>query len=239
MIFKKLDYTLLFEITKVEITFNEQFAGDLVLSVPKNVPLSTIKSEFEGITDDIQSLKQLDIDSVIFGKSLVDQGDSIWIPLLMNPYFGCGNIGNSKVTIHFQGNLESEDQVAIFGNVYTSVLQKIVPITHNCSGIVTLQNKSNIKIINKTTTNLMYFYGTYIESKIKSIKLTHNDSQLFDLDPKALRINQFYRGHSTDAMIIYFSKEIGVEGLEPGTLQLDIEYQCEKEATINVTCYTV
>jgi hypothetical protein len=236
MIFRKLNYSITFEITKVEITFENNFVSDLVLSVPKTVPISSIKTE----TDEIQSLKQLDIDSVIFGKSLVDQGDSIWVPLLLNPFFSTGDINGKKLTIYFQANLESPDQIAIYGNVKGGIEEVPLSIVHRCSGIVELKAgaKNKLNIYNDKRTNLVYFYGTYLENKITSFKLSLNETELFDLDPKAIRINQFYRGHSTDAMIIYFGKD-HLEGLDPGQLEFEIEYLAEKDATINATCYSI
>jgi hypothetical protein len=236
MIFNKLNYVVSnFEITKIELTLGDEYVSDLVLSVPKGVPISVIKTD----QDDIQSLKQLDIDSVIFGKSLVDQGDSIWIPLLLKPFFGTGNFQDTKVTIVFQGNLESADQVGLYGKVYLNSISKEVNISHQCTGIITLKKALNkITIQNPKKTNLMYFYGTYLEAQIKSISLTLNDFTLFDLDPKAIRINQFYRGHSTDAMIVYFADTFDT-GINPGTLELSINYLGETDATINVTCYSI
>jgi hypothetical protein len=236
MIFNKLNYVVSnFEITKVELTLGDECVSDLVLSVPKGVPISVIKTD----QDDIQSLKQLDIDSVIFGKSLVDQGDSIWIPLLLKPFFGTGNFQGTKVTIVFQGNLESAEQVGLYGLIHQIPVTKEINISHQCSGIITLKKALNkITINNPKKTNLMYFYGTYLEAQIKTIGLTLNESILFNLDPKAIRINQFYRGHSTDAIIIYFSDTFET-GIDPGTLELSIEYLAETEATINVTCYSI
>jgi hypothetical protein len=236
MNFSKLKYSVTFEITKVEITFQSEYVSDIVISVPKTVPVGSIKTQ----TDEIQSLKQLDIDSVIFDKSLVDQGDSIWIPLLLNPYFGTQNVCGTSFTIYFQGNLESPDQIGVYGNVYPNNETVPLSIVHNCSGIVELKSgaKNTITIQNNKKTNLMYFYGTYIENKITSIKLSLNGNLIFDLDPKAIRINQFYRGHSTDAMIVYFGKNY-LQGLDPGILELDIEYTAEKDATINATCYSI
>jgi hypothetical protein len=236
MIFNKLDYSINFEITKVEITLGNECVSDLVLSVPKGVPISVIKTD----EDEIQSLKQLDIDSVIFGKSLVDQGDSIWIPLLLKPFFGTGNFNGIKVTIVFQGNLESIDQIGLYGLIHQVPITKQVNISHQCSGIVTLKGKASNKITiqNQKKTNLMYFYGTYLEAQIKTIGLTLNGMTLFNLDPKAIRINQFYKGHSTDAMIIYFADTFE-NGINPGTLDLKIEYLAENDATINITCYSI
>jgi hypothetical protein len=239
MIFNKLKYSTVFNPTKVDITFGDQYASDLVLSVPKDVPISLIRTE----TDHIQSLKQLDIDSVIFGKSLVDQGDTIWVPLLLNPFFGKSNLNGIKLTIEFQGTLSSADQIVIYGNVYTHAPKELINFKHLCSGIVELKMFANNTVrfsLNGNKVNLMYFYGTYIEKNIKSIKLKDNNSEIFDLDPKAIRLNQFYRGHATDAMIIYFGEKVSSEfGLSFNDLELIVEYIGERDATINVTCYIV